>query len=82
VILDPNTGVFGNNDCMKSVRGRRFDAVIGIGAIGPEPERHGIAGKLTWVGIGPLKIFDDPDHPDRPRVTFDHFGTAGSVDHY
>jgi hypothetical protein len=74
---DPKTGVFGNNDCMKTVRGRRFNAVIGIGGIGPEPKSHGIAGKLTWVGIGPHKIFDDPDHPDRPRVTFDHFWYRG-----
>jgi hypothetical protein len=70
---DPKTGVFGNNNCMKTVRGRRFGAVIGIGGKGREPKSHGIAGKLTWVGIGPHKIFDDPDRPDCPRVTFDHF---------
>jgi hypothetical protein len=37
----------------------------------------GIAGKLTWVSIGPRQIFDDYDHPDRPRVTFDHFWYRG-----
>lgn len=66
---DPMSGVFGNADCMKSVRSRSFDAVIGIGGVGREPERAGIARKLTWVGIGPHKTGD----PRRPRVTFDHF---------
>lgn len=70
---DPETGEFGCNNCMKTVRGRQFDAVIGIGGIGREPESHGIAGKLTWIGIGPHKIFDDSDNPGCPRVTFDHF---------
>lgn len=66
---DPETGVFGNQDCMKTVRGRRFDAVIGVGGIGSEPQDNGIARKLTWVGIGPHKAGD----PRRPKVTFDHF---------
>lgn len=66
---DPVSGVFGNHDCMRSVRGWKFDAVIGIGGVGSEPRRHRIAGKLTWVGIGPHKTGD----PHRPRVTFDHF---------
>src|SRR4051812_12792912 len=73
---DPASGVFGNNNCMRSVRGWNFDAVIGIGGVGAEPIRHGIAGKLTWVGIGPRKTGD----PRRPHVTFDHFvyyGEAG-----
>ena len=74
---DPKTGVFGNNDCMGTVREWRFDAVIGIGGIGGEPKSHGIAGKLTWVGIGPHKIFNDPDRPHSPRVTFDHFWYRG-----
>lgn len=66
---DPASGVFGNAGCMGSVRGWRFDAVIGIGGIGPEPIRCGIAGKLTWVGIGPHKTGDSR----QPHVTFDHF---------
>jgi hypothetical protein len=74
---DSETGVFGNRNCMGKVRGRKFDAVIGIGGIGPEPKRKGIAGKLTWVGIGPRRIFDDPDHPDCPLVTFEHFWYGG-----
>ncbi len=78
---DPHTGVFGNRDCMKTVRGRRFDAVIGIGGIGREPAVSGISGKLTWVGIGARKIFRDPDllfvTPKRPLVTFKHFRYFG-----
>ena len=66
---DFETGEFGNNDCMGQVRGWLFDAVIGVGGIGREPERDRIAGKLTWVGIGPHKTGD----PRRPLVTFDHF---------
>ena len=53
---DPVAGVFGNHDCMGSVKGWDFDAVIGIGGIGPEPKRNRIAGKLTWIGIGPHSI--------------------------
>ena len=75
---DPDAnGVFGIHNCMGTVRARRYDAVIGIGGIGPEPKRKGIAGKLTWIGIGPHRVFDDPDHPDCPRVTFDHFWYSG-----
>jgi hypothetical protein len=66
---DPGSGVFGNHGCMGSVRGWKFDAVIGVGGTGSEPRRHRIARKLTWVGIGPHKTGD----PRRPRVTFDHF---------
>jgi hypothetical protein len=66
---DPETGVFGIHKCMGRVRGWSFDAVIGVGGIGAEPERHGIAGKLTWIGIGPHKTGD----PQYPLVTFDHF---------
>jgi hypothetical protein len=73
---DPESGVFGNHDCMGTVRGRLFDAVIGIGGIGSEPKRWRIAGKLTWVGIGPHKIYE-PDHPHSPRVAFDHFWYLG-----
>ncbi|MGY4496939.1 hypothetical protein ACVWYH_000866 [Bradyrhizobium sp. GM24.11] len=74
---DPECGVFGNNDCMGRVRGWQYDAVIGIGGIGPEPMRYGIAGRLTWVGIGPHKVFDNPNNPNDPRVTFDHFWYRG-----
>jgi hypothetical protein len=73
---DPETGEFGCNDCMGTVRGREFDAVIGIGGIGPEPKRNGIAGKLTWIGIGARKIYDS-DGRRGPRVRFDRFWYQG-----
>jgi hypothetical protein len=73
---DPNyEGVFGSSDCMGRVRGWQYDAVIGIGGIGGEPKRRGIAGRLTWVGIGPHKIYEPNLHS--PRVTFDHFWYLG-----
>jgi hypothetical protein len=73
---DPETGVFGNRDCMGQVRAWEFDAVIGIGGVGDEPKRHGIAGKLTWIGIGPRKFFDDPDSRG-PQLVFRHFKYFG-----
>jgi hypothetical protein len=66
---NPETGIFGNNDCMKQVRGWSFDAVIGVGGIGPEPQKKGIARKLTWIGVGPHKSIGQRC----PLVTFDHF---------
>jgi hypothetical protein len=74
----PETVVFVTNDCMGSVRSWSFDAVIGVGGIGQEPRDAGIAGLLTWIGIGPHKTGD----PRRPTVTFDHFryfGTRGPL---
>lgn len=67
---DPDKhGRFGINDCMGRVRARMFGAVIGVGGIGAEPQRAGIAGKVNWIGIGPHK------RPGLrgPIVTFDHF---------
>lgn len=53
---DPDmSGRFGVNDCMRTVRNRRFDAVIGVGGLGMEPRSFGIAGKLTWIGVGPQR---------------------------
>ena len=75
---DPETGEFGCNDCMGSVRCWKFDAVIGIGGIGPEPKRNGIAGRLTWIGIGARKIYDS-DRWKSPRVWFDHFWYQGEL---
>ena len=67
---DPTIGAFGSSDCMGSQRSRSFDAVIGVGGTSREPQRAGIARKLTWVGIGPHKI----DIGLRgPLVNFDHF---------
>jgi len=74
---DPVTGVFGNYNCMGTVRGWGFDAVIGIGGVGREPARKGIAGKLTWIGIGKHEKSVDPRRsfvtPSCPLVMFDHF---------
>lgn len=70
-IGDPDsTGQFGINDCMGRVRNRRFDAVIGVGGVGPEPRSEGIAGKLTWIGIGPRRVAG-PWRGD--IVSFEHF---------
>jgi hypothetical protein len=69
---DPDpAGRFGIHDCMGRVRTWSFEAVIGVGGIGADPESHGLAGKVNWIGIGPLKA----DAPDKrgPIVTFDHF---------
>lgn len=75
---DPVTGVFGNHDCMGSVRGWSFDAVIGAGGCGHEPMQNNIARKLTWMGIGPHKSGDVV----RPQVTLDHclyYGEGGPL---
>ena len=78
---DPKTGVFGCNNCMGTVRGRGFDAVIGIGGISQEPVAEGIAAKLTWIGIGKHETISDPSRPfvtpSSPLVTFDHFRYYG-----
>ena len=71
-IGDPDfCGRFGANDCMGRVRDYDFDAVIGIGGLGSSALRHGIAGKLNWIGIGPHKRRS----PLRRAsiVTFDYF---------
>lgn len=53
---DPDrAGRFGVHGCMGNVRSWEFDAVIGIGGIGNEPQSHGIAGRVTWVGRQPKK---------------------------
>lgn len=75
---DPQTGVFGNHDCMKTVRGWVYDAVIGIGGVGHEAERNGIARKLTWIGIGRRnKAQEEMDKEGDPLVTFEHFRYYG-----
>ena len=70
---NPRTGVFGNHDCMGTVRGWEYDAVIGVGGAGREAERNGITRKLTWIGIGPHQSGDRR----RPKATFDHFQYYG-----
>ncbi|WP_139198569.1 hypothetical protein [Pseudomonas indica] len=59
---DPdNRGVFGINDCMGAVRNRVFDAVVGIGSKAPWRDAKEIAGKVTWVGVGPFRM-KSPTH--------------------
>ena len=51
-----------------------------VGGQSDEPEKEGIALKLTWIGIGPHKTrVVGKEHPE---VTFDHFkyyGTTGEI---
>jgi len=71
---DPSSrGVFGEHDCMGSVRGRDYDAVIGVGGIGPEPIAEGIAGRVTWIGIGPYWHASPKQNARGPMVSFDRF---------
>jgi hypothetical protein len=68
---DPDaSGCFGIYDCMGRVRALDFDAVIGIGSIGSEAQRAGIAGKITWIGIGAHRATSDGRGP---QITFEHF---------
>jgi hypothetical protein len=61
---DPNIeGIFGLRDCMGQVRGWSYDAVIGVGGIGPKPRSHGIDGRLTWVGVEPEIVGYQPRGP-------------------
>jgi hypothetical protein len=59
---------------MGSVRARDFEAVVGVGGIGAEPRRHGIAEKVNWIGIGPHKTGTGSRGP---VLTFDHFKWFG-----
>ena len=72
--FDPNEGgVFGCQDCMGTVRWRRFDAVIGVGGIGAESRGWGIDRRLNWVGIGAHQSQSIPAGSRGPLVTFDPF---------
>ena len=56
-IGDPDSsGTFGCGDCMGRIRGYRYDAVIGIGVANPWIGHEGIAGRITWVGVGPQRV--------------------------
>lgn len=69
---DPDaSGCFGAYDCMGTVRDREFDAVVGVGGIGPEAVSNGIDGQVNWVGIGPHKRYVEDKRG--PEVLFDHF---------
>ena len=76
---DPDaSGRFGVYDCMGRVRAWNFEAVIGVGGIGREPESYGLDTKVNWIGIGPHKRAAADKRG--PIVTFDHFiyyGPAG-----
>jgi hypothetical protein len=53
---DPDIeGRFGINDCMGILRNLPFDAVIGVGGTGREPQSFGIDRKVNWVGINPKR---------------------------
>lgn len=53
---DPDAaGNFGINDCMGRIRNWSFDAVIGVGGYGAEPQSHGIEGRVNWVGLNPTR---------------------------
>jgi hypothetical protein len=66
-------GVFGFEDCMGSVRTRRFDAVIGVGGTSSEPRAYGIDRRLNWVGVGAHILERWPLGYRGPLITFDRF---------
>jgi hypothetical protein len=69
---DPDVnGWFGIHHCMGRVRTWGFEAVIGVGGIGTEPESQGLDRKVNWIGIGPHIGVEAGD--GWPIVTFDHF---------
>lgn len=70
---DPRDGIFGNHDCMKSVRGFAFDAVIGVGGVGPEARSNDIEPRVMWIGIGRHDDWTIPTPSGAPRLWFDHF---------
>lgn len=76
---DPDaSGCFGVYDCMGIVRDREYDAIIGVGGVGPEAVSNGIDGQVNWVGIGPHKRYVKDKRG--PEVLFEHFlyfGTDG-----
>jgi hypothetical protein len=56
---------------MRRRRADDFDVVIGIGGMGQQAIRHGIAGKVNWIGIGP----ETHSVPIMryPVITFEHY---------
>ena len=50
---DPDaTGQFGIHDCMGRGRAWDFEAVIGVGGVGPEPRSQGLDCKVNWIILG------------------------------
>jgi hypothetical protein len=66
-------GIFGLSDCMGRVRAREYDAVIGVGGLSAEPQACGIAGRITWVGVGAHRGESIPVGYRGPIVEFDRF---------
>lgn len=66
-------GIFGLSDCMGRVRARDYDAVIGVGGLSEEPRACGIAGRITWVGVGAHRGEGIPVGYRGPIVEFDRF---------
>jgi hypothetical protein len=76
---DPSAdGRFGCCDCMGKLRNLPYGAVIGIGGIGPEAKKNGIAGTVTWIGIGPTRESVPWLHGELVTFeTFCYFGKRG-----
>ena len=58
---------------MGRVRAREYEAVIGVGGTSSEPQACGIAGRVTWVGVGARRSVDKPVGHRGPIVEFDRF---------
>ncbi|WP_287373161.1 hypothetical protein [Prosthecochloris sp.] len=56
---------------MGRCRDYKYDAVIGIGGISANPRSEGIAEKINWVGIGPIRHRTPSKRAC--EVTFEHF---------
>jgi len=65
-------GLFGAYDCMGSKRQHclKYDAVIGVAGPRPDKGSEEIAGRLTWVGIGPKQL---DTFKRGPILSFDRF---------
>jgi hypothetical protein len=69
---DPSEdGRFGCFDCMGKLRNLGYDAVIGVGGIGASARRSGIAGIVSWIGVGPIRASVQGLRGD--LVTFEEF---------
>lgn len=69
---DPDyRGIFGNQNCMKSIRNWNYDAVIGIGGKSAWKEDRDIRLKINWIGLEPKKVFCHKWN--NSIVVFEHF---------
>jgi len=81
---DPDeNGVFGINNCMKSVRDWPYDAVIGIGGVSPDKGDEDIAKKINWIGITPKKdepsVYGIPERERRDAISMEDRNTHRCV---